>query len=88
MPLLYTILIESKKKKLKILVSWAMGNGCTRTWYLEKSFCNDYSRSKIDAIWVLDLGYVCNTHMKITCTLKDQVNLVSNQSMTSISFML
>ncbi len=65
MPLVYTILIKSKKRKLKILVSWAMGNGCTRTWYLEKAFCNDCSRNKIDAIWVLDLGYVCNTHMNM-----------------------
>lgn len=87
-PSVYTILIRCMKRKLKILVSWTMGNGCTRTWYLEKAFCNDCSRSKIDAIWVLDLGYVCNTHMNRTCTLNVQVNMVSNQSMTSISFML
>jgi hypothetical protein len=36
MPLIYTILIKSRKKKLKILVSWVVGNGCTRIWYLEK----------------------------------------------------
>ncbi len=53
-----------------------------------KIICNHCSRSKIDAIWVSDLGYVCNTHMNITCTLKVQVNMVSNQSMPSISFML
>jgi hypothetical protein len=86
MPLVHTILIKSKKRTLKILVSWVVGNGCTRICYLEKTFCNDCSRSKIEGILVLDLGYVCNIHMNITCTLKVQVNMLSNQSMTSISF--
>ncbi len=60
---------------------------CTRTRYLEEASGNDCSRSRIHAIWMLYSGYVCDSHMRITCNLKVEVNLISSQSMI-ISLML
>jgi hypothetical protein len=68
------------------LIGWGEQT-CTITWYLEEASGNDCSRSRIHAIWMLYSGYVCDSHMRITCNLKVEVNLISSQSVI-ISLML